>query len=45
MKLYGDKHHTEKASVNDWIANVRDKAAELSSRQNDLLTKRKEIQA
>lgn len=45
LKLYGDKHPTEKASVNDWIANVRDKAAEIKSRQNDLLAHRNEIQA
>ena len=45
VKNYGDKHKEEKASVNDWLADVRDKAAELNSRQNDLLTRHNEILA
>ena len=45
LKLYGDKHPTEKAAVNDWIAAVKHKADEISSRQNSLLTRHNEIQA
>ena len=45
LKLFGDKHPTEKAAVNDWIAAVKHKADEISSRQNALLTKHNEIQA
>ena len=45
VKNYGDKHKEEKASVNDWLADVRDKAAEINSRQNDLLTRHNEILA
>ena len=35
----------KKVSVTDWLAEIRDKATEISSRQNDLLTRRNEIQA
>ena len=45
IKLYGDKHKEQKASVIDWLADVKDKASEISSRQNDLLVRRNEIQA
>lgn len=45
LKLYGDKHKEEKASVNEWLADVRDKAAEINSRQNDLLIRHNEILA
>ena len=45
IKLFGDKHKEKKASVNDWLADVKDKASEISSRQNDLLVRRNEIQA
>ncbi len=45
VKLFGDKHKDEKASVNDWLTDVRNKASEINSRQNDLLTRHNEIQA
>ena len=45
VKNYGDKHKEEKASVNEWLADVRNKAADINSRQNDLLTRHNEIQA
>lgn len=45
IKLYGDKHKEEKASVLDWSADVRSKVAEISSRKNDLLTRHNEILA
>ena len=45
VKNYGDKHKDEKASVHDWLADVRDKASEISSRQNDLLKQHNEIKA
>lgn len=45
IKLYGDKHPTEKASVNDWAADIRDKAVEISSRKSKLSARRNEIQA
>ena len=45
VKNYGDKHKDQKASVNEWLADVRNKAAEIISRQNDLLTRHNEILA
>ena len=45
VKNYGDKHKDQKTSVNDWLADVRNKAAEIISRQNDLLTRHNEILA
>ena len=35
----------KKVSVTDWLAEIRDKAIEISSRKNDLLAQRNEIQA
>ena len=45
VKNYGDKHKDEKVSVFDWLADVRNKASFISSRQNDLLTQHNEINA
>lgn len=45
VKNYGDKHKDQKANVNEWLADVRNKAAEIISRQNDLLTRHNEILA
>lgn len=45
LKLYGDKHPTEKAAVNDWLAEVRNKAEEIKSRQSELKTRHNKIQA
>ena len=45
IKLFGDKHRDKKATVNDWVAVVRDKADAISSRRSDLTTQRNEILA
>ena len=45
LKLYGDNHKTEKATVNDWIAAVKDKANEISSQQSEIKTRKNQIQA
>ena len=45
ITLFNRKTKEKKASVNEWSAVVRDKAAELNSRKNDLLTRHNEILA
>ncbi|MBR4903225.1 MAG: DUF927 domain-containing protein [Selenomonadaceae bacterium] len=45
ITLFNRKTKEKKASVSEWSATVRDKAAEINSRQNDLLTRHNEIQA
>ena len=45
IKLFGDKHRDKKATVNDWVAVVRDKADLISSRRSELSTQRNEILA
>ena len=45
ITLFNRKTKEKKASVNEWSAVVRDKANEINSRQNDLLTRHNEIQA
>ena len=45
IKLYGDKHKDKKAAVNDWVADVRDKADALRSRRSELIMRRNQIQA
>ena len=45
ITLFNRKTKEKKASVNEWSALVRDKASEIHSRQNDLLTRHNEIQA
>jgi uncharacterized protein (DUF927 family) len=45
IKLFGDKHRDKKATVNDWVAVVRDKADLISSRRSELATQRNEILA
>ena len=45
ITLFNRKTKDKKASVNEWSAVVRDKAADIFSRQNDLLTRHNEIQA
>ena len=42
---YGNKNKDKKVSINDWLSDVKDKAAELNSQQSDLLTRRNEIQS
>ena len=45
IKNYGDKHKETKASVIDWLAEIRDKAEEISSRRSDLSARQISIQA
>ena len=45
IKLFGDKHPTEKAAVNDWVNVVKGKADEISSQQSELKTRQNQIQA
>jgi uncharacterized protein (DUF927 family) len=45
IKLFGDKHRDKKATVNDWVAVVRDKADLISSRRSELFVQRNEILA
>ena len=45
VKNYGDKHKDEKVSVTDWLAEVKERAAEIDNRKTDLTTRRNEIQA
>lgn len=45
IRNYGDKNRTEKISVNEWNADVKDKADEILSRKNLLLNTRTEIKA
>ena len=45
LKLYGDKHPTEKAAVNDWIGAVSEKVSEISSHQSEIKTRKNQIQA
>ena len=45
ITLFNRKTKEKKASVNEWSAVVRDKAADINSRQTDLLTRHNEILA
>ena len=45
VKIYGDKHKDQKVAVNNWLADVKDRVAELEKRQRDLVTRRNKIQA
>ena len=45
IKNFGNKNKDKKVSVNDWLADVKDKAAEIRSRRDDLITQHNEIQA
>ena len=45
IKLFGDKNRDKKATVNDWVAVVRDKADLISSHRSELSAQRNEIQA
>ena len=42
---YGNKHKNEKVSVNNWLAAVKDKAAELQTQRADLVSQKNEIDA
>ncbi len=45
IKNYGDKHKDEKVHVNDWLNGIKDRIAEIATRQAALLTRKNEIQA
>ena len=45
VRMYGDKHRAEKVSINDWLADVKDRSDAINSRHNLLLTRRTEIKA
>ena len=45
IKLYGDKHKDKKAAVNDWVADVKDKAIEIENKHSALVSRRNSIQA
>ena len=45
IRMYGDKHRAEKVSINDWLADVKDRSEAINSRHNLLLTRRTEIKA
>ena len=42
---FGNQHKDKKVSANDWLSDVKDKTAELSYQQSNLLTRRNEIQS
>lgn len=44
IKLYGDKYPSKKAGVNEWIAQVKGKAEEISRRREQMATRRNGIQ-
>ena len=45
VKNYGDKHPLKKVSVNEWLAEVKERAVEIATRQADLIAKRNSLQA
>ncbi len=45
IKNFGIKNKNKKVSVNDWLSDVKDKAASLRSRRDDLITQHNEILA
>ena len=45
IRMYGDKHRAEKVSINDWLADVKDRSEVINSRHNLLLNRRTEIKA
>ena len=45
IKNFGIKNKNKKVSVNDWLSDVKDKAASLRSRRDDLITQHNQIQA
>lgn len=45
VKVYGDKNKDAKVSVNDWLADVRDKVVELETRRKDLAARSNDLQA
>ncbi|MBO4780072.1 MAG: DUF927 domain-containing protein, partial [Selenomonadaceae bacterium] len=45
LKIYGDKHKDKKVSVNDWIAEVRDKTFDINQREKSLISRQNTINA
>ena len=45
IKNFGIKNKDKKVSVNDWLSDVKDRAAQIRSRKDDLVTHHNEIQA
>ena len=45
ITLSNRKTKEKKVSINDWLSDVKNKAADISSRQHDLLTRNNEIKA
>ena len=45
VKNYGDKHPDKKVRITDWLADVKNRAKEITQRKADLMTRRNSIQA
>ena len=45
VREYGDKHKDEKAAVNVWLADVKNKAAEIQKHRSELVSQKNEIDA
>ena len=45
IKNFGIKNKDKKVSVNDWLSDVKDRAAQIRSRRDDLITHHNKIQA
>ena len=45
VKIYGDKNKDAKVSVNDWLADVRDKVVELETRRKNLTARATALKA
>lgn len=45
VKNYGDKNRNKKVSIIDWLSAVKERAAEIKTRQDSLLARQNEIQA
>ena len=45
IKNFGIKNKDKKVSVNDWLSDVKDRATQIRSRRDDLITRHNDIQA
>ena len=45
IKNFGNKNKDKKVSVNDWLADVKEKAAQIRSHRDQLITRHNDIQA
>lgn len=45
VKNYGDKHPDKKVRIIDWLADVKNRAKEITQRKADLMTRRNSLQA